>query len=452
MRQAGQALPRPLDRGVLYCRRELPLEAGAVVRVAVAAALCALLALGVGASDASPAKSDQITLNLYTVFTSQPGLSEVIPNFERVYPNITINATYAPSSAVQYQVETTELAAGDAPDLIGTEPGCASPVAVCQLARSGYLAAMLKKPWTKRSLPIVTSLSKYGQGLFAFDPTVSPYGVFTNDELFKKLGLTVPQTFAQLLDVCQKAKAAGTVAVQIGGIGGTAISNLLVNLAVATVYGKDPHWGHELRTGTVSFDGTAGWHEALQEFIDMSNAGCFEPGLSGTTSSAAEGQFAQGQGLMWPTVSGLKGTLDKLSPQFAYTFHPFAGGTSPNQTATFLFLGITMSVNAHSSAENQAAAQTFIDFIARPKQNADWSQAGGGLTQYEFLKGQIPAWESDFAPVFERRHYVVNPQSTWWNANVPLALNQDGIGLVTGQETIDDVLNAMDAAWKQGPS
>jgi hypothetical protein len=26
------------------------------------------------------------------------------------------------------------------------------------------------------------------------------------------------------------------------------------------------------------------------------------------------------------------------------------------------------------------------------------------------------------------------------------------IGLVTGQETIDDILKAMDAAWKQGPS
>ena len=79
---------------------------------------------------------------------------------------------------------------------------------------------MIKKPWTKRSLPLVTSLSKYGQGLFAFDPTVSPYGVFTNDDLFKKLGLTVPQTFSQLLEVCQKAKAAGTVAVQLGGVGG----------------------------------------------------------------------------------------------------------------------------------------------------------------------------------------------------------------------------------------
>ncbi len=59
-----------------------------------------------------------------------------------------------------------------------------------------------------------------------------------------------------------------------------------------------------------------------------------------------------------------------------------------------------MSVNAHSSAQDQAAAQTFVDFIARPKQNALYAQLTGGLTQYEFLKGQIPDFMSDFAPVF----------------------------------------------------
>jgi hypothetical protein len=59
---------------------------------------------------------------------------------------------------------------------------------------------------------------------------------------------------------------------------------------------------------------------------------------------------------------------------------------------------------------------------------------------------------SAFTPIFNRREYVLNPQQSWWNANVMLALEQDGIGLITGQESIDDVLNAMDAAWKQGPT
>jgi raffinose/stachyose/melibiose transport system substrate-binding protein len=111
-----------------------------------------------------------------------------------------------------------------------------------------------------------------------------------------------------------------------------------------------------------------------------------------------------------------------------------------------------VGVNAHSNAQSQAAAHTFIDFLARPKQNALFSQILGGLTQYEFLKSQIPPFMSDFASVFKAHAYVIEPQDSWWNANVLLALQQNQIGLITGQSTIADLLNAMDAAWKQGPS
>src|SRR5579871_709221 len=132
---------------------------------------------------------------------------------------------------------------------------------------------MVKKPWVKWSLPLVTSLDKYGAGLFASTLGLTPEGVFTNDNLFKKLGLAVPRTFSQLLEVCQQAKAAGTAALLFGGGSAINVANLIVELAVATVYGKDAQWAGDLKAGKVSFDGTPGWHQALQEFIDMNSAG-----------------------------------------------------------------------------------------------------------------------------------------------------------------------------------
>ena len=202
----------------------------------------------------------------------------------------------------------------------------------------------------------------------------------------------------------------------------------------------------------MTFDGTAGWHQALQEIIDMSNAGCFQPGATGTGVAGALVEFAQGQGLMTPQLSYFKGNIDASNPQFAYSFHPFPGGTDPNQTRTLLNLGTSPGVNAHSSAANQAAARTFIDFIARPEQNALYTKTTGGLTQYEVLKQQVPGFMSDLAPVLKAHAYVVNPLQTWWNASVLTVLSQDCVGLLTGQESIDAILNAMDVAWKQGPS
>jgi hypothetical protein len=59
---------------------------------------------------------------------------------------------------------------------------------------------------------------------------------------------------------------------------------------------------------------------------------------------------------------------------------------------------------------------------------------------------------SSFAPAIASGKYAIDPSVTWWNGDVMNALLQDQIGLVTGQVTIDGLLNAMDAAWKEGPS
>jgi raffinose/stachyose/melibiose transport system substrate-binding protein len=426
--------------------RPARLVAGSVV-------LIAALSLGIGASQARPAKTnDTITLRLLANFVGQPGYQVLIANFERVYPNIKIDATYAASNATLYQLETTQLAAGNGPDLFVTYPGCGTPVSVCAVAKAGHLAPMVKKPWTKRSLPLVTSLDKYAGGLFAFTPIISLYGVFTNDDRFKELGIKVPQTFSQLLDVCRKAKTAGTAALVLPGTSATDISYLLTALAVPTVYAKDKRFLAKQRAGTATFAGAPGWRQALQEFIDMNTAGCFQPGAAGTSAAAAGALFAQGQGLMFPAITNMKGVIDAGNPKFAYSHHLFPGGTDPNETRTFVHLSLSPGVNVHAGPEAQAAAHKFIDFFARPKQNALFAEIQGGSTQYQFKKKQLPGFMSSELSAVEQGKYVISPVETWWNSNVLLQLQQNQIGLITGQRSIDDVLNAMDAAWKQGPT
>jgi raffinose/stachyose/melibiose transport system substrate-binding protein len=417
-----------------------------VRRARSAAALlgAAVLALCIGASAARPVAADPVTISMLAPANYQSGWSVLIANFEHWYPNITVDVTYGGIAA-----ELTELAAGNAPDLLRVDPGCGGPASICVLARAGDLAPMIDKPWVKWSLPLVTSLDKYHQGLFAFEPNFSPHGIFTNDGLFAKLGLKVPQTFSQLLAVCKKAQADGTVAMLLEGAQSTTVTNLILGLAIPLVFGQGTHWTAALKTGAVSFDGTAGWHQALQEFVDMNNAGCFQPGATGTLD--ANTLFAQGQGLMTVGVSAHKGEIDAAGPQFSYTFHPFPASTAPGQPQAFLHPGPAVSVNAHSSAQNQAAAQTFVDFIARPAENALYARITGGLTQYEFLKDQMPAFMSDFATIFKDHEYVVQPFYDLGNPDVLLAFSNDAIGLITGQETPDSILQAMDAAWKQGP-
>ncbi len=69
------------------------------------------------------------------------------------------------------------------------------------------------------------------------------------------------------------------------------------------------------------------------------------------------------------------------------------------------------------------------------------------MTQYQFLKGQLPSFMLAFAPVLARSRYIVDP-SGGWDPTVSQVEYEDGIGLLTGQTTIDGVLDAMDAAWE----
>jgi raffinose/stachyose/melibiose transport system substrate-binding protein len=228
------------------------------------------------------------------------------------------------------------------------------------------------------------------------------------------------------------------------------LSHLLTALAVPTVYARDKHFLRKQKAGTATFAGTPGWHQALQRFVDMKDAGCFQPGAAGTSGPAANAQFARGQALMLPAITNMKGLIDAGKPQFKYSQHQFPGGTDPNQIRTFAHLSLSLGVNAHSSAADRTAAQTFVDFFARPKQNALFAEIQGGVTQYEFKKNQLPAYMSSELSVLTESKYVISPVETWWNASVLLQMQQNQVGLITGQRSIDDVLNAMDAAWKLG--
>ena len=152
----------------------------------------------------------------------QPRLDVLIPNFERVYPNITVDVTYAASTTDLYQLETTELAAGNGPDLISTFPGCGLPVSGLHareggLPRSDAQGAMGEAVAAAHHL----ALDKYGQGLFAFEPTLSAVRDVDERRPVREARAEGSATFSQLLAVCRKAKAAGTVPLLVPGLNAT---------------------------------------------------------------------------------------------------------------------------------------------------------------------------------------------------------------------------------------
>src|SRR4051794_39047003 len=161
----GQAAEPRLYRREMGRRRRLSLALCSIL----AAVACLLLAAATG--DARPERRNAtVTINLMANYVGLRGYQVLIDNFERAYPDIKINPTFAPTNDALYQLLRTELAGSNAPDVFVTYPGCGTPISVCVLAKAGHLAPMVNKRWAPRSVPIVTSLDKVGKGLYAFTP------------------------------------------------------------------------------------------------------------------------------------------------------------------------------------------------------------------------------------------------------------------------------------------
>jgi len=417
-------------------------------------ALAAVVSVCVLASSSATAQAvskGSVTLTFLTYVSYQSTYAVIIPSFERAHPDITVDVTYTPTIQSLYQLETTQLAAGNATDLLATYPGCGTPISICRLAKAGDLAPMLRKAWAKRLDPRVLAYSKVGPSLFAFEPAVIFDGLLTNDTMFKKLGLRYPQTFAQLLAFCGAARKKGTIPVLMPAQGSNTLQQLVADIALTTVYAKDKTWGRKLREGKATFEGTPGWHQALQEIVRMNQAECFQPGPAATTGPAGDSMFAQGQTLAYSMTTGHKGAIDAAKPAFTYTQRPFPAAERSAQNVVLLQLAPALSVNAHASKQNQAAAQQFVDFLARPDEGAVFARINGGLSEAQLRAARFPGYLSSFLPLYTQGRYGINPIETWWNASVGNALTTYGTGLLTGQESIDDVLEAMDAAWKLGP-
>ena len=174
----------------------------------------------------------------------------------------------------------------------------------------------------------------------------------------------------------------------------------------------------------------------------MNDAGCFEPGVPAASTSSAVAALRAGAGPDGRRrPRRLRARSTPPSPQFSYSFHPFPGGTvrEPDRDRSSTSARRLASTLTRAPP-NQAAAQTFIDFVARPKQNALYAQMLGGLTQYEFLKQAAPELHVLASRRCSPTTHTSSTRPTWWNANVVLALQQDAIGLVTGQTTVDEVL------------
>src|SRR5262249_50157886 len=91
-----------------------------------------------------------VTLNAFMFTSLKLGWDAVVANYEKAFPNVTINTTYYVDSVAYNSALVAQIAAGGGPDVFSTTAGYFSANSILNLAPLGRLTP-LSGPWIKRT-------------------------------------------------------------------------------------------------------------------------------------------------------------------------------------------------------------------------------------------------------------------------------------------------------------
>jgi raffinose/stachyose/melibiose transport system substrate-binding protein len=410
--------------------------AGTLVVVASAA-------LAAGAATAGPTATTTTLRFGVQTGGKDPAWNAVVRNFQRANPDIEIKIEFSPL-ATYGQSLLLQLQGGNAPDMFYVVGGTAALNGVQSLARAGRLVDLSSLKFTRRvpsgAVPLWTVNRRYyglplGQELA---------GAVYNKDTLAKLGLPVPRTFAQLLNVCRVAKQNGIAAWSLAGATFLNVGLVLNMIAAGTVYSADPNWDAKRASGRTTFVASPTWRQTLTKFVRMKDSDCFQSGAAGAQPPQNFANLATGRAVMQGGPASVTQAVRQITPSADMGIFPFPGSTA---AATRPIMEFIDGVAVNAASPNRAAALKFVDFLAREGQSRLYATVASSISLTDFNNGKVPAAASAFRPFVLSKKTYGQFQVRWPNPNVFIQLGTTAQGLLTGQKTVDDVLRAADAAW-----
>lgn len=325
--------------------------------VIVALALTSLLALSVGAL----AQDELITLTMGSWRVDDVAQMQVILDaFHAQYPNIRI--IFDPTNPPDYNATLrTQLEGGTAPDLFYLRSYATSR----QLFEEGFLEPLgdlpglmenftpeARAPWaTDDGLP-------YGVPFIAVS-----HGIYYNKDIFNELGLSIPQTWEELLEIAQVIKDAGYDAfANASGDEWTIAEIVFMNLAPTFI------GGYEGRQAYLRGERCFNDPHAVAAFQAVADIAPFLPeGQEALTYYDSQQLFLMGEAAMWMGGSWDIPFFESQQPDFEWGVFAIPAPEGQEMSYVTFHMDAGMGLNAATSEAKKAAARKFLEWMTTPE-------------------------------------------------------------------------------------
>lgn len=418
-----------------------------IAAVAASTLVAAMALAGCSSTPAAPpAEGDGAgTLTIFAIPNGKAALDKLIPEFEAANPKIKVEVTYA---EVDSMISTlrTQLSAGTAADVFSAWPGNGTPGSMENLVPGGFLMDLSDMAFSKNIPSGFDSVTEVDGKRYILPMSTGAIGAIYNVKAVEDAGATIPTTWNEVLAFCDAAKKVGKTAFALGAQ--TLWNTQLIDYALTPtlVYGPNPNFDKDQADGKASFANSA-WKDALEKNVEMLNRGCFQPDPLGTPYEGATALVASGDAFAIVSVTSTFAAIAATAPE-GTELSMFALPATNKASDTWMPAGASGGYGANAKAKNPVAAKKFMEFLGSDKV----------MAEYATISGQLPSIPTDLFAVPASLQVVVDHvkagtihpyiDQLWPNAKVQAAHFDAVQKVLGGTASVDDVLKAMDAAYK----
>ena len=313
------------------------------------------------------ASGEKVKLELYYYKQeNDEGLKNIVKKFESENPNISIDMLIIPNDADAQMSARAEQ--GDLPDILQMQ----SYSRVTEYASKGYLKDLSKEDCMKNVLPSSLPAGSYNGKQYALPMDYAGIGIIYNKEIFKSVGIEAPETFEDLVDVCDALKEAGYVP-----FAGLLKENwsvghfiTLVHTALLSEKGIEPAaFIDSMNNGKASYGDvdTDKLFKIMDFYKNNMNKNASEMGGNEQQQSFAKGESAM-------MVQGLWSYIDakKFNANLDAGFVPFPVFEDASKNKFYADVDSTFGISSQSSPEKQAAAVKFLNWLSAEEGKNLW--------------------------------------------------------------------------------
>lgn len=418
--------------------------------VFAAAAASALILAGCSGSGSGESTGDSGEAQSFTfTFATSNNLESPYESLAKAYveanPDVTITTNPTPNDKYGETIRT-QLQAGNASDVIQTTPGAGDARGLVPLAEAGFL-----EPLGATAKGLVPAGS---ESLFELDGEV--YGQpmdFTIAAVVASMGTAGqngisewPTTESELFDACTTLAADGKSLLALAGAAGPNAGLTAQGIAATRVYAQDPDWNAQRAEGKTTFADSDGWKDTLQTVVDLHDGGCFQAGAEGGGFDAITNGLAQGTsvGSFIPSGSAVE-IATAAPPEADFKVQPFPAADGGD---AYILASSNYTISINAASKVKSAAAEFVEWLATEEAQTLYYEKSGLLPIAGYQSLDLS--DTIYSPVVDLiadGAYTTLPNNVWPNPSVYEALQVGVQGLLTGQKSIDQVLQEMDNAW-----